>query len=111
MNLGDAYATFENGELYLVHLHISPYEQGNRENHDPIRRRKLLLHRREMDKLRARTEQRGLTVVPLELYFLGPYAKVLLALARGRKTVDRRQEIARREADREIQKRIRRATR
>jgi SsrA-binding protein len=110
VNLGDAYASFEDGDFYLLNLHINPYEQGNRENHEPMRRRKLLLHRREIDKLRGRIETRGLTLVPLELYFSGPYAKVLLALARGRKAYDRRQDIAKREAEREIQKRMRRET-
>jgi SsrA-binding protein len=111
VNMGDAYATFEDGGFFLVHLHISPYEQGNRVNHDPLRRRKLLLHRRQIEKLRGRIETRGLTIVPLELYFSGPYAKVLLALARGRNYADRRQDLAKREADREIRRRVREASR
>lgn len=111
INLGDAYATYDGGEFYLVSLHIGPYEQGNRENHDPMRRRKLLLNRREIERLRGRVEAKGLTVVPLEIYFAGAYAKVTLALVRGRKTVDRRYDIQKREAEREIQKRIRRAVR
>ncbi len=107
-NLADAYAHYRDGEFFLVHAHISPYEQGNRANHDPTRERKVLLHQHQISRLRAKIEQRGLTLVPLEIYFLGPYAKVKLALARGKRQVDRRQDIAKRDAEREIRRRFRR---
>jgi SsrA-binding protein len=107
-NLADAYAVYRDGTFYLIHMHISPYEQGNRANHEPLRPRKLLLNTREIDRLRGRVEARGLTLVPLEVYFSGPYVKVLLALARGKRAVDRRQEIAKRDADREVRRAMRR---
>ncbi len=107
-NLADAYADYRSGEFYLVHAHISPYDQGNRANHEPTRPRKILLHKRQIERFRVKIEQKGLTVVPLGLYFLGPYVKVTLALARGKRVVDRRQDIAKRDADREIRRKFRR---
>jgi len=106
--VAEAYAQPREGTFYLVNLHINPYEQGNRMNHEPLRPRRLLLHRREIDRLRGKVETSGFTVIPLELYFSGAYAKVLLALARGKKRHDRRQEIAKRDADREIRRSMRR---
>lgn len=99
--LRHAYATFEGGEAWLHNMHISPYDAGSRENPDPRRRRKLLLHRREIDRLLGRTVERGLTVVPLRLYLDRGYAKVELGLARGRREYDKRRAIAEREARRE----------
>jgi SsrA-binding protein len=107
-SLGDAYATIRNGELWLLNLHISPYEQAGRENPDPRRERKLLVHRAEIARLAGEVSQRGLTLVPLSLYFRDGRAKVELALARGRRSVDKRQAIRRREQEREMDRALRR---
>ena len=104
VNLKDSYATIEGGEVVLYNLHISPYEAANRYNHEPERPRKLLLHRSEIRRLVGRTEQKGLTLVPLKLYFKQGRAKVELALARGKRQYDRRQDIARREMQRDIER-------
>lgn len=101
-NLQDAFARFEGGELWLYNLHISPYEPGNRFNHDPLRPRKLLLNRRELRKLVGQVEQKGLTLVPLDLHFRRGLAKVTLALARGKKLHDKREDVRKRDAEREI---------
>jgi SsrA-binding protein len=101
-SLIDAFARVERGEVWLYHLHISPYAQGNIHNHDPLRTRKLLLHGREILRLKARTEQKGYTLVPLRLYFRRGVAKVELAVARGRHLYDKRERIAEREAERRI---------
>lgn len=98
-HLRDSYARVRGGEAFLVKAHIAPYEQANRANHDPDRERKLLLHRREIDRLGGKVRERGFTLVPLELYFEGGFAKVRLALARGKKMYDRRRDIARKEAE------------
>ncbi len=108
-NLQDSYAMFRNGELWLHGLHISPYEQGNINNHDPIRTRKLLITKKEMRKLFARVSEQGLTLVPLSMYFKGPYAKVELAVARGKKSYDKRESIAKRDAQRTISRTLRRS--
>jgi len=89
-------------------LHIPPYDAGNRHNHDPLRTRKLLLHRREIRRLIGSVEQKGLTLVPLELYFDGKHAKVTIALGRGKAEHDRRDDIRRREAEREMARAVRR---
>ena len=107
-NMADAYAVVEAGEVWLMHLHISPYEQGNQFNHEPMRKRKLLLHRRDIRRLIGKTVEKGLTMIPLRLYFRGGWAKVELALARGKKTHDKRQDIARRDADRDMERALRR---
>ena len=101
-NLQDAYARFDRGELWLYNLHISPYEPGNRFNHDPLRPRKLLLHRQELRKLIGQVEQKGLTLVPLDLHFRRGVAKVTLALVRGKKLHDKRDDVRRRDAEREM---------
>lgn len=101
-NLQDAFASFNRGELWLNNLHISPYEAGNRFNHDPLRPRKLLLHRRELRKLVGQVEQKGLTLVPLDLHFRSGVAKVSLALVRGKKLHDKRDDIKKRDAEREM---------
>jgi SsrA-binding protein len=101
-NLQDAFARFDGGELWLYNLHISPYDPGNRFNHDPLRRRKLLLHRREMRKLIGQVEQKGLTLVPLDLHFSHGLAKVNLALGKGKKLHDKREDVKAREAKRDI---------
>lgn len=103
-NLQDAFARFDRGELWLHNLHISPYEQGNRFNHDPLRPRKLLLQRRELRKLIGQVEQQGLTLVPLDIYFRRGIAKVTLALVRGKKLHDKREDLRRRDAEREMER-------
>ncbi len=108
-NLGDAYATIHRGEAWLEKLHISPYEPATRANpSDPQRRRKLLLHRREIDRLDGRIAEKGLTLVPLTIYFLRGRAKVELALARGKQRHDKRHSIREREMNRETQRAMRR---
>lgn len=106
-NLGDAYGIVRNGEVFLLNLHISPYEQGNQFNHDPTRTRKLLLHRKEIRRLIGAVERQGLTLVPLELYFKRGVAKVILALGKGKKLHDKRETERRRDADREIARAVR----
>jgi len=100
-NLKDAYVTFKDGEAFLFGLHISPYSHGNLQNHEPERTRKLLLHRREIEKLRVQTVEKGLTVVPLRLYFKGSKVKAEIAIVRGKKQYDKRETERKREADRE----------
>ena len=105
VNLQDAYASFSQGELYVQHLHISPYEQGNRMNVDPYRRRKLLLHRRELDALVGRMRERGMTVVPLRMYFTERgLCKLELGICRGKKLYDKREDLKTREAKREMER-------
>jgi SsrA-binding protein len=99
--LKDGYATLEEGEVWLHNVHIPPYGNASRDNHDPERPRKLLLHRREIDRLVGRTRERGLTLVPTRLYFSGPRAKVEIALARGKDRFDKRESIREREMARE----------
>jgi SsrA-binding protein len=101
-NLQDSYAELRSGEVWLEGMHISPYEQGNINNHDPRRRRKLLLQRKQIRKLIGGMKEKGLTLIPLSVYFKGPYAKVELALARGKKSYDKRDAIAKRDAERDI---------
>jgi SsrA-binding protein len=103
-NLRRAYADPRGSELWLVNAHISPYEQGSMAQHDPDRDRKLLLHRREIDSLAEQVNEKGLTIVPTRLYFKDGRAKVELAVARGKETRDRRREIAKRDADRQIER-------
>ena len=105
--LADSYAYVEGGEVFLHHLHISPYEQGNRTNHEPMRKRKLLLHKREIARLGGLTQQKGLALIPLRLYFTRGRAKVALGVCRGKKQHDRRADIAKRDADREIRRALR----
>jgi SsrA-binding protein len=100
----DAYARLEGGEIWLHSLHISPYEQANRYNEDPLRPRKLLLNRQEIRRLVGRVEEKGLTLVPLEIYFRRGFAKVTLALARGRKLYDKREKLKRRTQDEEARR-------
>jgi SsrA-binding protein len=107
-SLSDAYARIEDGEAWLHHLHIPPYEAGSIFNHDPLRARKLLLHRRQIQRLAGKVSQRGYTLVPLRLYFSRGRAKVELALARGKKLYDKREAIGERQADREAQRAVKR---
>jgi SsrA-binding protein len=105
VNLRDSYASVEHGEAILHNCHISPYSHGNLMNHDPLRPRKLLLHRKEINKLLGKTQQKGLTLVPLRIYFSKRgQAKVEIALAKGKKQYDRREAIKSREAGREVER-------
>jgi len=101
-NLQDSFARIDNGELILYNMHISPYEQGNRFNHEPKRARRLLMHKREIMRLLGKTREKGLALIPLKVYFKNGWAKVELALARGKKLYDRREDMAARDARREI---------
>ena len=107
-NVRDAYARPDGGELWLVNAHIAPYPQGGIYNHDPMRARKLLLHRGQLSELMANVAQKGLTIVPLRLYIKGHVAKIELGLARGRRQYDKRRAIARREAERDMEQALRR---
>jgi SsrA-binding protein len=111
--LKDAYAVVREGEVWLVGMYIAPYGPASRENHDPERPRKLLLHRSQIDRLIGRTKERGLTLVPTRVYFSGPgsRAKVELALARGKDVYDKREAIRKRETVREVQRELREARR
>src|SRR5438105_1812156 len=101
-NIGDAYGTVRDGEVFLLNLHISPYERGGYSNHEPTRTRKLLLHRKEIRRLIGAVERQGLTLIPLELYFKDGVAKVALALAKGKKHHDKRDTARARDAEREM---------
>ena len=101
LNLKDSYAMVQAGEAFLLNCHISPYSHGNRENHDPTRSRKLLLHQKEIRKLIGKTQEKGLTLVPLRVYFKRGKIKVELGVARGKKLIDKRETERRKEADRE----------
>ena len=103
-SLVDGFATIDDGEVYLRNVHIPEYEQGSWTNHEPRRTRKLLLHRAEIERLVGKTKESGLTLVPLSLYFSAGKVKVELALARGKRSYDKRQDLARRDADREVQR-------
>jgi len=106
-NLSDAYGIVRNGEIYLLNLHISPYERASYNNHEPTRTRKLLLHKREIRRLIGAVERQGLTLVPLELYFKRGVAKVAMALGKGKKLHDKRDAEKQRDADREIARAVR----
>lgn len=106
VNLKDSYVSLKTGEAILIGMHISPYEQGSIFNHDPLRTRKLLLHRREINKLIGLTQQQGYTLIPLKLYFKGQYVKVKLGLCRGKKNYDKRAAIAERDAKRNMSRTI-----
>lgn len=107
INLKDSFARVENGEVLLYNCHISPYSHGNLANHDPTRKRKLLLQRREIERLLGKAQQRGYTLVPLKIYFKRGWAKVELGLARGKKLFDKRETQAKKSARREIEKGLR----
>jgi SsrA-binding protein len=106
VNLKDAYCSFKNGELFVLGMHVSPYEKGNIFNREPIRERKLLMHRKELNKLFGVVAQKGLTLVPLSLYFSGKNVKVELGLCRGKKLYDKRDSAAKTEATREMDRRV-----
>ena len=105
VNLSDSYASVKGNEVFLHHCHISPYSHGNISNHEPLRTRKLLLHRKEINKLLAKTKQQGLTLIPLRIYFSNRgLAKVEIGLAKGKKQHDRRESDREREAGREVER-------
>jgi SsrA-binding protein len=106
-NITDAYGSIRDGELYLLNLHISPYERGGYTNHEPTRTRKLLLHRKEIRRLIGSVEREGLTLIPLELYFKKGVAKVALALGKGKKLHDKRETERSRDAEREMSRAVR----
>ncbi len=106
-NLKDSFARISNGEVFLVNMHISPYEQGNRFNHEPTRTRKLLLRKDEISKLIGKTKEQGYSLVPLKLYLRNGFAKLDLALAKGKKNYDKRHTIAARDANREMARALR----
>ena len=103
-NLGDSYGNIKRGEVFMVDVHISPYPQANRLNHDPLRTRKLLLHKKEIKRLTGKVEQRGYTLVPLKLYFLNGKVKVELGLAKGKKLYDKRETLKKKTMEREIER-------
>ncbi|MFM9105774.1 MAG: SsrA-binding protein SmpB [Chloroflexota bacterium] len=107
VTLGEAYARIENGELWLIGSHISPYTHGNRQNHDPDRPRKLLVHRRQIAAIREATEQKGMTTVPLRMYLKQGRAKVEIGIARGKKLWDKRDAAAERESRRDVERALR----
>lgn len=111
VNLREGFARIRDGQVYLVNVHISPYSHGNIENHEPTRTRKLLLHRNEINRLIGHTQEKGLTLVPLRLYFKGSHAKVLIGLCRGRKLHDKRQIMRERATKRELDRVMKRAIR
>ena len=104
VNLKDSYCLIDNGELFATGIHISPYEKGNIFNRNPIRDRKLLMHKREIMKLKGITSQKGFTLIPLSFYFSGSKVKVEIGLCRGKKLYDKREDDARKQADRDIER-------
>jgi len=108
VNLKDSYATIKDGEMYLMNCHISPYSPGARENPSPERTRKLLMHKREIQRLLGKTKEKGFTLVPVKIYFKDGYAKVELALGKGKKLYDKRRAIKEKESKREIERALKR---
>ncbi|MBT3354734.1 MAG: SsrA-binding protein SmpB [Candidatus Scalindua sp.] len=108
VSIAESYASIKNDEVFLHNLHISPYEQGNRENHDPIRVRKLLLHKQEIKKLVSKIQLKGLSLVPLSIYLKKGKIKIELAVGRGKRLVDKRESLKKRAVDREIARVVKR---
>lgn len=106
VNIGESYAVVENGEIYIYNMHISPYEQGNIQNVDPLRKRKLLLHKRQILKLSQEVAQKGKTLIPLKLYLNRGRVKLELAVAKGKKLHDKRETIARKDAKRQAEREL-----
>ncbi len=104
VNFQDSYALVRDGELYLVSLHISPFEKGNIFNHDPVRQRKLLAKKREIRKLAQSVNEKGLTLIPLQLYFKGRHLKIELGVCKGKKTYDKRETVKARDAQRDMRR-------
>jgi len=106
-NLQDSFARIEKSEVWLYHMHISPFDQGNRYNVDPVRKRKLLMHLKEINKLDTKLREKGLTLVPLKLYFTRGKAKIQLGIAKGKTQGDKRESIKKKDADREVERALR----
>lgn len=106
VNMSDSYASFKKGELFIVNMHISPYHFGNRNNHEPLRERKLLMKKREINRLLGKVKEQGLTLIPISLYFSKGKVKVELALAKGKKLHDKRETLKRKTLDREMERYI-----
>lgn len=104
VQLKDSFVLVRNGEAWISNMHISPYEQGNRFNHDPLRRRKLLLHKKEIDELQGAVKRDGYTIVPLKVYIKDGYAKLLIGLGKGKKKYDKRADERKKEANREMER-------
>lgn len=104
INLMDAYATVENGELFMYNMHISPFDKGNIFNHDPMRVRKLLARKKEIRKLEQKVNEKGLTLIPMQLYFLGRHLKIELGVCRGKKTYDKRHALKERDTRRDMER-------
>lgn len=104
VNLKDTYVNIKNGEVFVLGMHISPYEFGNRNNLDPLRSRKLLLHRREIDKLYGMIKQKGVSIVPISMYFSGNKVKLELGIGKGKKLFDKREDLAKKDAEMKIQR-------
>ncbi len=111
VNLRDSYAQVRNGEMWLMNVHIAPYEPASRQNVDPYRDRKLLMHRKEILRLFGHVQEKGLTLIPLRIYLLKNKAKVEIGLARGKKQYDKREAIAKRDSAREIQRAVKERSR
>lgn len=107
VNMKDSYAIIKNGEVFIVGMHISPYENGNIFNKDPLRNRKLLLNKKEINKLIGLTKQKGYSLVPISMYFKGSFVKIELGIGKGKKLYDKRQDIAKKDAERRMQKAMR----
>ncbi len=107
VNLKDSYARIENGEIFLYNMHISPYEQGNRFNHDPLRVRKLLMHKIEISRLFGKIKEKGYSLIPLKIYLTRGRVKLELGLAKGKKLYDKRRDIAERDSNREMERAFR----
>lgn len=104
INLKDGFATIRQGEAYLHNVHISPYEQGNLFNHDPLRARKLLMHKRQIDQLLGESKNKGITLIPLKVYLKNGFAKVLIGVAKGKKQYDKREDLKRKAVNREVER-------
>ena len=107
VNMKDSYAIIKNGEVFILGMHISPYEHGNIFNKDPLRNRKLLLNKKEINKLIGLTKQKGYSLVPISMYFKGSFVKIELGIGKGKKLYDKRQDIAKKDAERRMQKAMR----
>lgn len=106
ISLQDGFAAIEDGEIFLFNTHIAPYEQGNIHNHDPLRKRKLLMHQNQIDRLHGQVSQKGMTLIPLKVYIKNGVAKVLIGLAKGKRQYDKRETIKRRDQERQIDRAI-----
>jgi len=106
INLKDGYASIRNGEIFLNNVHIAPFEQGNQFNHDPVRTRKLLMKKKQIDRLVGEVKQGGVTLIPLKVYIKNGFAKVLIGLAKGKKQYDKRETIKRRDQDRQLRRAV-----